>query len=220
MFNQLGVHDFWLFMLTGTVLNLTPGADTLLVVSRSAAGGWRAGAVATMGTALGCMVHATAAALGVAALLAASQLAFQVLTWVGAAYLAYLGVQMLRQGVRRAADGALKAATAAEPVQGMLRRSFMQGLLTNLLNAKVGLFFLAFVPQFIAHDAPSKALAFVFLGAIFNVNGMLWCHALALSSSFAGSRLAPGARVAAILERTMGAVFVALGVRLALATKD
>ena len=174
MLQQLGVHDFWLFMLTGTVLNLTPGADTLLVVSRSAAGGWRAGAVATMGTALGCMVHATAAALGVAALLAASQWAFQVLTWVGAAYLAYLGVQMLRQGVRRTADSALKAATSTEPRQGLLRRSFMQGLLTNLLNAKVGLFFLAFVPQFIRADAVSPTATFVTLGFVFTSTGVLW----------------------------------------------
>ena len=96
----------------------------------------------------------------------------------------------------------------------------MQGFLTNVLNPKVALFFLAFVPQFIAHDAPSKALAFVFLGAIFNLNGMLWCHALALSSAFAGARLRPGARLSAALQRTMGAVFVGLGVKLALATRD
>jgi threonine/homoserine/homoserine lactone efflux protein len=209
----LGIHDFWLFMLTGTVLNLTPGADTLLVVSRSAAGGWRAGAVATLGTALGCMVHATAAALGVAALLAASELAFRVLTWVGAAYLAYLGVQMLRQGVRRAADAQLKAASAPERREGLLRRSFMQGLLTNLLNAKVGLFFLAFVPQFIRADAASPVASFVALGFVFTSTGVLWLLVVAaLTVRFRGSVSSAAARW---LNGLGGALFLLLAWRLA-----
>ena len=96
MLASLGIHDLWLFVVTGIVLNLTPGADTLLVVSRTAAGGWKEGVAAALGIQLGCLVHAVAAALGVAAVLAASPLAFRVLTWVGAAYLLWLGVQMLR----------------------------------------------------------------------------------------------------------------------------
>lgn len=209
----LGIHDFWLFMLTGTVLNLTPGADTLLVVSRSAAGGWRAGAVATLGTALGCMVHATAAALGVAALLAASELAFRVLTWVGAAYLAWLGVQMLRQGVRRAARVHLKAASAPERREGLLRRSFMQGLLTNLLNAKVGLFFLAFVPQFIRADAASPVACFVALGFVFTSTGVLWLLVVAALTVRLRGSVSNGA--ARRLNGLGGGLFLLLAWRLA-----
>ena len=88
-----------------------------------------------------------------------------------------------------------------------------------MLNPKLALLFLAFVPQFIAPDAPSKPLAFIVLGAIFDVNGMLWCHALALFTAFASSRLKVGAAVGTWLNRTMGAVFVALGAKLALASR-
>jgi threonine/homoserine/homoserine lactone efflux protein len=215
MIAHLGIQDFGLFVLTGTVLNLTPGADTLLVVSRSAAGGWRAGAVASMGTALGCMVHAVAAALGVAALLAASELAFRVLTWAGAGYLAYLGVQMLRQGVRRTAETAVKGhdAAPAETREGVLKRSFMQGLLTNLLNAKVSLFFLAFVPQFIRADAASPLASFIALGLVFTLSGVLWLLVVAaLTVRWRGSVSSAAARW---LNGLGGLLFLVLAWRLA-----
>jgi threonine/homoserine/homoserine lactone efflux protein len=167
MLSALGVHDFPLFLLSGLVLNLTPGADTLLVVGRSARGGWREGAIAALGIALGCLVHAVAAALGVAALLAASATAFRVLTWIGAAYLVWLGVQMLRQGVKPQ-----PAARAAS--NDSARGAFLQGLLTNVLNPKVGLFFLAFVPQFIDANAPSPLAAFLSLGLVFDLTGGTW----------------------------------------------
>jgi threonine/homoserine/homoserine lactone efflux protein len=138
-----------------------------------------------------------------------------------------MGVGMLRQRAQRAAetatalegDPAVAAETgpAAKPIR--YREIFRQGFLTNVLNPKVALFFLAFVPQFIAAEAPSKPLAFIVLGVIFDFNGMLWCHALALFTAFATSRLRLGAAVARWLNRTLGAVFVALGVKLALASR-
>jgi threonine/homoserine/homoserine lactone efflux protein len=218
---MLGTHDLWLFVLSGLLLNIAPGPDSLLIMARSASQGWRAGFAATWGIGAGVCVHVLAAALGLSALLATSATAFTVVKIAGAAYLAWVGLGMLLR--RRARDeGGASPAAAGRPAAAPARRRdiFAQGFLTNVLNPKVALFFLAFVPQFIAQDAPSKALAFLFLGAIFNINGMLWCHALALSSAFAGARLKPGARIAAALERTMGAVFVALGVKLALAAKD
>jgi threonine/homoserine/homoserine lactone efflux protein len=217
---MLGTHDLWLFIVSGLLLNIAPGPDSLLIMARSASQGWRAGFAATWGIGAGVCVHVLAAALGLSALLATSAMAFTVVKIVGAAYLVWMGLGML---LRRPAGDASVVGGRASPraVQPARRRDiFLQGFLTNVLNPKVALFFLAFVPQFIAQDAPSKALAFLFLGAIFNTNGMLWCHALALSSAFAGARLKPGARLAAMLERTMGAVFVALGVKLALATKN
>jgi threonine/homoserine/homoserine lactone efflux protein len=217
---MLGTHDLWLFVVSGLLLNIAPGPDSLLIMARSAAQGWRAGFAATWGIGAGVCVHVLAAALGLSALLATSATAFTVVKIAGAAYLAWVGLGMLLRR-RGRGDESAPAASAGRPVVALARRRdiFLQGFLTNVLNPKVALFFLAFVPQFIAQDAPSKALAFLFLGAIFNFNGMLWCHALALSSAFAGARLKPGARVAAALERTMGAVFVALGAKLALATK-
>jgi threonine/homoserine/homoserine lactone efflux protein len=164
-------------------------------------------------------VHVLAAALGLSALLAASSWAFTLLKWVGAAYLVWIGLQMLlarrRQGGEAASTGGVAAANVALP----LRKIFVQGFLSNVLNPKVALFFLAFVPQFIAPDAPHKALAFIVLGAIFNFNGMLWCHFLALSTAFASARLRVGGALAQWLNRAIGALFLSFGLKLALSER-
>jgi len=210
---MLGIHDLWLFIVSGLLLNIAPGPDSLLIMTRSATQGWRAGLAATWGIGTGVFVHVFAAALGLSALLAASAAAFTVVKVIGAAYLVWTGVAMLR------ARAGAAAADASPPRPASLREIYLQGFLTNVLNPKVALFFLAFVPQFIAPDAPSKPLAFIVLGVIFDVNGMLWCHALALSTAFASRRLALGASVGRWLGRTMGALFVALGVKLALSAR-
>jgi threonine/homoserine/homoserine lactone efflux protein len=218
-----GVHDLWLFIVSGLLLNIAPGPDSLLIMTRAATQGWRAGFVATWGIGTGVCVHVLAAALGLSAVLATSATAFTVVKIVGAAYLVWMGIGMLRP--RAAANAAAESAPEPEagprqpPAPPRYRAIYAQGFLTNALNPKVALFFLAFVPQFISADAPSKPLAFIFLGVIFDTNGMLWCHALALSAAFAGARLRPGARVARALNRTMGALFVGLGLKLALATR-
>jgi threonine/homoserine/homoserine lactone efflux protein len=208
-----GTQHLWLFIVSGLLLNITPGPDSLFIMARSATQGWRGGFVACWGIGSGVFVHVFAAALGLSALLATSATAFTVVKVVGAAYLAWIGLGMLR-----AKGEALKAADAGPRVL-RYRDIFRQGFLTNVLNPKVALFFLAFVPQFIAPDAPSKPLAFIVLGAIFDINGMLWCHALALFTAFASRRLNVGAAVGRWLNRTMGAVFVALGAKLALASR-
>ena len=218
---MLGIQNLWLFVVSGLLLNIAPGPDSLLIMSRSAADGWRAGFVAAWGVGSGVFVHVFAAALGLSALLATSATAFTVVKIVGAAYLVWMGAAML---LRRATGAPIASVTEAvvdashaKPLD--YRAIFLQGFLTNALNPKVALFFLAFVPQFIAPDAPSKPLAFVVLGAIFDFNGMLWCHALALFAAFASRRLKVGAAVGRWLSRTMGALFVALGVKLALASR-
>ncbi len=209
-----GTQHLWLFIVSGLLLNITPGPDSLFIMARSATQGWRAGFVACWGVGTGVFVHVFAAALGLSALLATSATAFSLVKVIGAAYLVWMGLGMLRS-----------RASATAPVEGAPGRViaygaiFRQGFLTNALNPKVALFFLAFVPQFIAPDAPSKPLAFIVLGAIFDINGMLWCHALALFTAFASSRLKVGAAVGTWFNRTMGAVFVALGAKLALASR-
>lgn len=210
MLSSLGIHDFWLFVLTGVVLNLTPGADTLLVVSRTAGGGWRHGAMAALGIQLGCLVHATAAALGVAALLAASARAFRVLTWVGAAYLAWLGLQMLRQALRSGGEGPVKP---PPPPPRSLRAAFAQGVLTNVLNPKVGLFFLAFVPQFIHPQAGSPVAAFLSLGLVFDLTGGTWL--LIVAALTARLRGTVASWVGRWLQGLGGALFLGLAWRLA-----
>jgi threonine/homoserine/homoserine lactone efflux protein len=208
-----GTQHLWLFIVSGLLLNITPGPDSLFIMARSATQGWRAGFVACWGVGSGVFVHVFAAALGLSALLATSATAFAVVKVIGAAYLVWIGIGMLR------ARGEVAQAVDAAPRALRYRDIFRQGFLTNVLNPKVALFFLAFVPQFIAPDAVSKPLAFIVLGAIFDINGMLWCHALALFTAFASRRLNVGAAVGRWLNRTMGAVFVALGAKLALASR-
>lgn len=164
-----GPADLMVFMAAVLVLNATPGVDMLLTISRTLQGGARAGVATLLGITAGCAVHVLAAALGLAAVLAASPQAFVALKWSGAAYLLWLAVGMARRAWR-------PVAAAPPPASGS--DHFRAGLLTNLLNPKVALFFLAFVPQFIAPATPDKTLAFVGLGAMALVQGGLFMLAL------------------------------------------
>ena len=208
---MLGIHDLALFIVSGLLLNMMPGPDSLLIMLRSGSQGWRAGSVAALGIGTGTMVHVLAAALGLSALLSASAELFTVIKLMGALYLVYLGISLLRQGT--------SSSVASEPAVSLpalsYGRIFRQGLLTNVLNPKVALFFLAFVPQFIAPDAPQKALAFIVLGCIFNINGMIWCHLLAFSTAYASRKVRLPARLGRWLNRLMGGLFVGLGIKLA-----
>ena len=207
---MFGIHDLPLFVLSGLLLNILPGPDSLLIMTRSATQGWRAGCAAALGIGAGTMVHILAAALGMSALLATSATAFTVVKLVGAAYILWMAAGLLMS--RKKGGAGVPVALPALPC----RRIFAQGFLTNVLNPKVALFFLAFVPQFIGVDAPNKALAFVILGAIFNFNGMLWCAALAVTTAKASERIKLDPTVSLWLNRATGGLFVWLGVKLAL----
>lgn len=215
-----GIHDLTLFVISGLLLNIMPGPDSLLIMTRSATQGWRAGSAAALGIGAGTMVHIFAAALGLSALLSTSATAFTVVKWVGAAYIVYVGIGMLRAKQRGEADARADEAVAATITRLPYRRIFFQGFLTNVLNPKVALFFLAFVPQFIAADSTSKPLAFIILGCIFNFNGMVWCNGLAVFTAFASARLKVKPLVALWLNRATGGLFLALGLRLALAKQQ
>jgi len=182
------------------------GTHDLYIVGRSTQG-FRAGAVAALGISAGIMVHVSAAALGISALLAASAVAFEVLKLAGAAYLVYIGISLIRS----------RGAThAAAPVQAAaLRTIFVQGFWTNVLNPKVALFFLAFLPQFVDARAESRVLPFLFLGLLFNINGTLWNLCVAWSAARVGRTLG----TSVWFNRSVGALFVCLGARLALAEK-
>src|SRR3954451_25056941 len=157
--SMLGLHDLWLFILSGLLLNITPGPDTAYIVGRSVQMGWRGGAAAALGIGAGCLVHVFAAAIGLSALLAASSAAFTAIKLLGSAYLFYIGIRILLAHPTAKDD----APTIGIAGRLSLRQVFWQGALTNVLNPKVALFFLAFLPQFVAADAPSKALAFIAL---------------------------------------------------------
>ncbi len=209
MLASLGIHDLPLFIAAGLLLNLTPGADLLYVATHAAQGGRRAAVLAALGIGAGCLWHVTLAALGLSAVLASSELAYTVLQWAGAAYLVWMGIAMLR--ARPQAGGEAVAMDA--------RRIFWRGVLTNALNPKVALFFLAFLPQFISPGATAhQALAFGLLGLVFTVNGTLITIALGALAGAARDRYAQRARPRALglwLQRAAGAMFIGLGIRLA-----
>jgi threonine/homoserine/homoserine lactone efflux protein len=205
-----GTHDLWLFMLSGFLLNIAPGPDTLYIIGRSSAQGGREGAVAALGIGSGALVHVCAAALGLSAILAASATAYTAVKIIGAAYLVYVGLSLIRSKT------ASQSAVASGNRPASMRNIFFQGLLTNVLNPKVALFFLAFLPQFVSSDAPSKPLAFMVLGAIFDLNGTLWNLFVAWSTARISNRLAASDQIKMWFNRCFGTLFVFVGVRLAL----
>ena len=213
----LGISQLALFIVAGLLLNLTPGVDVLYIVSSSMRHGTRAGLVAALGIGAGCGVHIAAASLGLSALVTASASAFTVLKWLGAAYLVWVGAQMLWQrGTRNASENiAVNPDAATLSATFSLKKVFLQGFWTNVLNPKVALFFLAFLPQFIAHDAAHPGAAFLLLGLIFNVNG-LWVNAgWALLAAWAARRVGALQRGMTGLQRVAGALFVGFGLKLA-----
>ena len=215
---MIELHQLLMFIAAGWLLNLTPGPDVFYMLSHAARQGRRAGLVASAGITTGCMVHVAAASLGVGALLATSVTAFGVLKWVGAAYLLWMGFKLLRaknNGLLTVPTS--DTASTAQPQR--LARIFWGGFWTNVLNPKVAIFFLAFIPQFIAADYAHKSLAFAALGLLFNINAIpvnvLWVwlgSGLASRAGWLRSRLH-------WLDRTAGAMFIGFGLKLALTDK-
>jgi len=199
-----------LYALAVFVLNATPGVDVLLTVSRTLAGGVRAGIAAALGISAGCALHALAAAFGLAALLALYPGALRAVQWAGAAYLVWLGLGMLRSAKRPL------AAATAEPAVAAARNAwadFRAGLLSNLLNPKMAFFFLAFLPQFVPADSPSRTASFLLLGAWFVAQSTLFLLLLvALAARLRCLAASDGARRWG--NAAGGALFIGLALRL------
>jgi threonine/homoserine/homoserine lactone efflux protein len=206
-----------LFIAAGLLLNLTPGPDVLYVVSSALRNGARIGIVAALGITAGCFVHIFAAAVGVSALMAASATAFTVLKWGGATYLVYVGLRLLLSKGSYAIQ--LEAGdTGDKGVRGQnsLRTVFLRGFWTNALNPKVALFFLAFLPQFIAPSVGNKPLAFLLLGLLFNFNGMWVNIGWALAAAWMARSVEAVQRSLNWLDGVAGAMFITFGLKLAL----
>ena len=206
-----------LFIAAGLLLNLTPGPDVLYIVSNGLRGGARAGVVAALGITTGCFVHIFAAAVGVSALMAASATAFTVLKWLGAAYLVYVGVRLLLSK----SDSAIKLEAGYDHSTGATAENgyksiFLRGFWTNVLNPKVAVFFLAFLPQFITPSMDNKPLAFLLLGLLFNFNGLWVNFGWALAAAWIARRVDAVQRSLHWLDRVAGAMFITFGLKLAL----
>lgn len=205
---MLGTQHYSLFLLSALLLNITPGQDTLCIVGRSLTQGRRAGLLSVFGISSGAFIHTLAAAFGLSAILATSASAFTTVKRVGTAYLLYLGVRMWSD---RSTGSDCSAGFARASSWGIYRA----GLLANLLNPKVAAFNLAFLPQFVDPFAQSKFVAILFLGTSCLTTGTIWCVFPAFAASGIGSRLRASTSDITILRRATSALFVGLGVRLA-----
>ncbi|MGA2866502.1 MAG: LysE family translocator [Verrucomicrobiota bacterium] len=185
-----------------------PGPDTLYIVGRSISQGRKAGVVSVLGISSGGTVHTVAAALGLSAILAASASAFTVVRLAGAAYLVYLGSRLLL-------DRTVAATAAPELPTQKLWTIYRQGAMTNVLNPKVALFFLSFLPQFVDPASHAKVLAFLFLGAVFIFNSTIYCSLVAWFAAAISTRLRQGSSSSLLAKRATGALFVGLGLKLA-----
>jgi threonine/homoserine/homoserine lactone efflux protein len=207
----LGIHDYWLFIASGILLNLTPGQDTMYILGRSLTGGLRVGIASAFGITAGSLIHTLGAAAGLSVLLATSPLAFTAVKLGGAAYLVFLGARLLFARHTAGAGPDFERL----PAHGAAGRALVQGVLTNVLNPKVALFFLAFLPQFISPSSPTKTLAFLALGATFITTGTIWCLVLAVGAARLRGFLVRNPSVRTIIDRSIGGLFVLLGARLA-----
>lgn len=218
---MLGTQDFWMFVVAGLLLNMTPGADTLYIVGKATSNGVKSGATAAIGIGAGCLVHTALATFGLAALMASSSKVYLWVKSLGAAYLFYMGMSMMFSRKSTASriknPGALPSTAVNNIVasqQETLLKVFWGGFFTNALNPKVALFFLAFLPQFVSNSSPHPSLTMLFLGLVFAVNGTIWNVGVAWSSSFLSSHIKAPETLSLWLKRSCGALFVYFGVQL------
>jgi len=206
---MLGIHDYWLFVLTGALLNLTPGQDTLYILGRSVGQGARIGVASALGIGAGSLVHTALAAVGPSAILATSANAFMAVKYLGALYLICLGIRMF------AAASSTDRRDAGQN-NATFRTAFREGVVTNVLNPKVALFFLALMPQFIDPVSQTKIFAFVALGLTFVTTGTIWGLTLAALAGKLRSYFVRQPKRLDLISKAAGAVFVLLGLKLAI----
>ena len=216
---MFGIENIWLFVLSGIVLNMLPGPDSVLIAGRAASQGFRAGSAAALGIGSGIFVHIVAASLGLSAILSTSATAFTVVKIIGGLYLLYMAFCMFKDSSLQAESTFNESASAVSKKSPLLS-IYTQGLITNVFNPKVALFFLSFMPQFISSSSDNKALAFMVLGLIFNFTGMIWCHFIAWVSATMSRKLSASQSVRKWFSRLAASLFGVFGVKLLVSTQS
>ncbi|WP_394212021.1 LysE family translocator [Psychrobacter piscatorii] len=212
---MFGIENYLGFVLAAILLNLTPGTDSMYIITRSVSQGQAAGVYSVLGITTGALVHTLFAALGLSVLLANSPTAFMLVKYIGASYLCYLGFKMLTSKNSNSIANHLSKAqnvTNQKAVDGW--KIYQQGVLTNVFNPKVALFFLAFFPQFIDASYAYGMLSFLILGLTFATTGFIWCTCLALLAARFSTRLRENPSIETMLNRISGMVFIGLGIKL------
>ncbi|SMD38106.1 resistance to homoserine/threonine (RhtB) family protein [Reichenbachiella faecimaris] len=210
---MFGIINFETFLIAGILLILTPGTDTMYILGRSISQGKKAGLMSALGISTGVLVHCLFATLGLSIILAKSALAFEVVKYLGATYLIFLGIKSI---VAKPQD----SFELDHPSNNKsLKKIYMSGVLTNVLNPKVALFFLAFIPQFVDPGYSQSALTFSLLGFTFLIMGTVWCLLLAFFASILSGRMRANYKFKTWLDRVTGMMFIGLGIKLAMAKK-
>lgn len=212
---MFGIENYLGFILTGILLNITPGSDTMYIITRSVSQGKKAGLYSVLGIVSGILVHTVLAALGLSIILANSPLAFTIVKYVGASYLCYLGFKMLTsKSASVIADSLPNTEKLTQAKTLNYKQIYRQGVLTNTFNPKVALFFIAFFPQFIDPSYAHSTLSFLILGLIFALTGLIWCLCLALLASRFSEKLRENPAIESMLNKFSGVVFIGLGIKL------
>jgi threonine/homoserine/homoserine lactone efflux protein len=209
---MFGIINLPTFIVAGLLFILTPGADTMYILGRSIAQGKKAGIYSVLGIVTGTIIHITFVAFGLSLIVAKSVLIFNLIKYVGAIYLVWLGIKMILA----------KPIVAAGPEFTKIssHKVYISGILTNLLNPKVILFFLVFLPQFVKTSEAHNPVPFLILGAILTIPGTIWCLTLAMFAARLSKKLKGNNRISIWLNRTTAGVFFALGLRLAMMTNN
>ena len=205
-----GIIHFETFLLTGILLNLTPGNDTIFILTKSIGQGKKAGIISALGIGTGSIIHTILAAFGLSIIIAKSILLFNVIKYAGAAYLMYIGYKMLTD----------KSKLNTGEIAGIKSVDYLKiyraAIITNVLNPKVALFFIAFLPQFIDPTFKNTVLPFLTLGLTFITTGMIWCLILATFASAIFAKLKDNKKISTYINKICGFTLVALGIKVAL----
>ena len=210
---MFGIENYLGFILAAILLNLTPGTDSMYIITRSISQGQTAGFYSVLGITSGILVHTLLAALGLSVLLANSPTAFMIVKYIGASYLCYLGLKMLLSK-NSIANSLSKDERTIDKQNVDSWQIYKQGVLTNTFNPKVALFFLAFFPQFIDANYAYGMLSFLMLGLTFATTGFIWCLCLAMLASKFSKKLRENPKVESMMNKISGVVFMGLGIKL------
>lgn len=208
-----GIINFETFLLTAILLNITPGNDTIFILSRSIAQGRKAGIVSALGIGTGTLIHTLLAAFGLSIIIAESILLFNIIKYAGAAYIIYIGLKMLF------GKSQLSTVISASKKSANYLKVYRDGIITNVLNPKVALFFIAFLPQFIDPALKNTVWPFLTLGFTFITMGTIWCLILAIFASVFFIRLKENNKISGYINKFCGITLVILGIKVALTNR-
>src|SRR5688572_8318704 len=201
-----GIINFETFLIAGILLNLTPGNDTIFILAKSIGQGKKAGMVSVLGIATGSIIHTLLAAFGLSLIIAQSIVLFNIIKYAGAVYLVYLGIKMLLDKTQFGGQG------IKEGLSVNYSKIYRDAILTNVLNPKVALFFIAFLPQFIDPNMKDTVLPFLVLGMTFITTGTIWCLCLALFASAIFARLKDNPNASTYINKICGLALIGLGI--------